>query len=215
MSKKVVVISTSLRANSNSEALAREFVKGAEAVGHEVEYISLKGKSIAFCIGCLACQSKGHCIFNDDALPITEAVLNADVVVWATPIYYYEMAGQMKVLIDRMNSMFPKDYKFREVYFLATAADNGSYTPERALAGLTGWIDCFEKAKLAGSLFCGGVNAAGEISGSSKLQEAYELGLHAQPLTLNDSKKADALRKCEASAFSYCKLIYPTFLSHL
>lgn len=179
MSKKIVVISTSLRANSNSEALAKEFVKGAEAAGHEVEYISLKGKSIAFCIGCLACQSKGHCIINDDALPITEAVLNADVVVWATPIYYYEMAGQMKVLIDRMNSMFPKDYKFREVYLLATAADNGSYTPERALAGLTGWIDCFDKAKLAGSLFCGGVNAAGEISGSSKLQEAYELGLHA------------------------------------
>ena len=156
MSKKIVVISTSLRANSNSEALANEFVKGAEAAGHEVEYISLKGKSIAFCIGCLACQSKGHCIFNDDALPITEAVL-----------------------IDRMNSMFPKDYKFREVYLLATAADNGSYTPERALAGLTGWIDCFEKAKLAGSLFCGGVNAAGEISGSSKLQEAYDLGFKA------------------------------------
>ena len=83
MSKKVVVISTSLRANSNSEALAKEFVKGAEAAGHEVEYISLKGKNIAFCIGCLACQSKGHCIINDDALPITEAVLNADVIVWA------------------------------------------------------------------------------------------------------------------------------------
>ena len=113
MSKKVVVISTSLRANSNSEALAKEFAKGAETAGHEVEYISLKGKNIAFCIGCLACQSKGQCIFNDDALPITEAVLNADVVVWATPIYYYEMAGQMKVLIDRMNSMYPKDYKFR------------------------------------------------------------------------------------------------------
>lgn len=178
MLKKIVVISTSLRANSNSEALAKEFANGAEAAGHEVEYISLKGKNIAFCIGCLACQSKGQCIFNDDALPITEAVLNADVVVWATPIYYYEMAGQMKVLIDRMNSMYPKDYKFREVYFLATAADDGSYTPERALAGLTGWIDCFEKAKLAGSFFCGGVNAAGEVGGSSKLQEAYDLGLH-------------------------------------
>ena len=179
MSKKIVVISTSLRANSNSEALAKEFVKGAEAAGNEVEYISLKDKSIAFCIGCLACQSKGHCIINDDALPITEAVLNADVVVWATPIYYYEMAGQMKVLIDRMNSMFAKAYKFREVYFLATAADDGSYTSERALAGLTGWIDCFEKAKLAGSLFCGGVTAAGEISGSSKVQEAYNLGFKA------------------------------------
>lgn len=88
------------------------------------------------------------------------------------------MAGQMKVLIDRMNSMFSKVYKFREVYFLATAADDGSYTLERALAGLTGWIDCFEKAKLAGSLFCGGVTAGGDINGSSKLQEAYNLGFN-------------------------------------
>ena len=176
MSKKVVVISTSLRTKSNSETLAKEFANGAKDAGNDVEYISLRGKNIAFCIGCLACQSKGQCIFNDDALPITEAVLNADVVVWATPIYYYEMAGQMKVLIDRMNSMFPKDYKFRDVYFLASAADENSYTPKRALAGLTGWIDCFEKAKLAGSLFCGGVTAAGDINGSAKLQESYKLG---------------------------------------
>lgn len=64
MSKKIVVISTSLRANSNSEALAKEFVKGAEAAGNEVEYISLKDKSIAFCIGCLACQSKGTALLT-------------------------------------------------------------------------------------------------------------------------------------------------------
>ena len=105
MSKKVVVISTSLRGNSNSNALAESFANGAKAAGNTVEVISLKGKKIGFCIGCLACQSKGECVIRDDAIEITEKVLNADVVAWATPIYYYEMSGQMKTLIDRMNSI--------------------------------------------------------------------------------------------------------------
>ena len=100
MSKKVVVISASLRTNSNSAALAEQFAKGAKDAGNEVEVISLKGKNIGFCIGCLACQSTGSCVIKDDANEITEKVLNADVVAWATPIYYYEMAGQMKTLID-------------------------------------------------------------------------------------------------------------------
>ena len=111
MSKKVVVISTSLRGNSNSEQLARSFAKGAEDAGNSVEFISLKGKKIGFCIGCLACQSKGECVIKDDALAIEQAVLNADVVAFSTPIYYYEMSGQMKTLLDRMNSLYPKDYR--------------------------------------------------------------------------------------------------------
>lgn len=176
MSKNVVVISTSLRANSNSDALAKRFAEGAREAGNTVEFISLKGKSIGFCIGCLACQSKGECVIKDDAIEITEKVLNADVVAWATPIYYYEMSGQMKTLIDRMNSMYPKEYRFRDVYFMATAAEDEEYVPDRAVAGLQGWIDCYEKAELKGSLFCGGVNDAGDINGNDKLATAYEMG---------------------------------------
>ena len=119
------------------------------------------GKNIEFCKGCLACQQTGNCVIKDDVQEIMDEVLNADVVVWATPIYYYEMSGQMKVLIDRMNPMFSKDYKFREVYFLATAAEDEEYVYEKALSGLNGWIDCFEKAELAGHLFCGGVTMGG------------------------------------------------------
>ena len=176
MSKNVVVISTSLRGNSNSDALAKSFAEGAREAGNTVEFISLKGKSIGFCIGCLACQSRGECVIKDDAIEITEKVLNADVVAWATPIYYYEMSGQMKTLIDRMNSMYPKEYRFRDVYFMATAAEDEEYVPERAVAGLQGWIDCYEKAELKGSVFCGGVNDAGDINGNDKLAAAYEMG---------------------------------------
>ena len=102
--KKVIVISTSLRAGSNSDMLADKFMEGALQAGHEVEKISLIGKDILFCRGCLACQKLGKCVINDDVDAIMQKVLHADVIVWATPIYYFEMSGQMKVLIDRMNA---------------------------------------------------------------------------------------------------------------
>jgi len=174
--KKVIVISTSLRPGSNSDMLADKFVEGAIAAGHDVEKVSLNGKNIQFCKGCLACQKLGRCVINDDVNDIMARVLKADVVVWATPIYYYEMSGQMKTLIDRMNAMYPLDYRFRDIYLLTTAAEDEEHVPARAEAGLTGWIDCYPKCRLAGHLFCGGVNAARDIVDNPKLQAAYELG---------------------------------------
>lgn len=174
--KNVVVISTSLRPKSNSEAMAKSFAKGAEDAGNRVEFVSLKDKQIGFCRGCFACLGTGKCVLADDAVAIEEKVLSADVVVFATPIYYYEMSGQMKTLLDRLNPMYPKDYKFRDVYFLSTAAENEADTSKRAESGLQGWIDCFEKAKLAGSIFCGDVNDGGDIEGNAKLTECYEAG---------------------------------------
>ena len=174
--KRVIVISTSQRSGSNSDQLADKFVEGALSVGNDVEKISLTGKNIQFCKGCLACQKLGRCVIQDDVNDIMAKVVEADVVAWATPIYYYEMSGQMKTLIDRMNAMYPLDYKFRDVYLLTTAAEDEEYVPKRAEAGLTGWIDCYPKSRLAGTLFCGGVNSPNEIEGNNKLQEAFELG---------------------------------------
>lgn len=174
--KRVIVISTSLRQGSNSDMLADKFVEGAKAAGNDVEKVVLAGKEIQFCKGCMGCQRLGRCVIKDDVNDIMVKVKEADVVVWATPIYYYEMSGQMKTLIDRMNAMYPLDYKFRDVYLLTTAAEDEEETPRRAEAGLTGWIDCYPKSQLAGTLFCGGVNEAREIEGNSKLRDAYEMG---------------------------------------
>lgn len=174
--KNIVVISTSLRVSSNSDLLAEEFLKGAESAGHKVEKVELLGTQIAFCRGCFACSKLGQCVIDDDVNDIMKKVMHADVVVWATPIYYYEMSGQMKTLIDRMNAMYNLDYKFREVYLLTTAAEDEEFVPRRAEAGLTGWIDCYPKARLAGTLFCGGVNKPNEIKGNAKLKEAFDLG---------------------------------------
>ena len=172
----VLVISTSLRPTSNSDALAREFARGAAVAGHSVEVVSLRGKKIEFCRGCLACQKTQKCVIKDDAPDIVAKMHNADVIAFATPIYYYEMCGQMKTLLDRANPLYPSDYKFRNIYLLTTAAEDEPQVPQRAVSGLTGWIDCFERARLAGTVFAGGVNDMGEIEGHKALSEAYELG---------------------------------------
>ena len=174
--KKVIVISTSLRAGSNSDMLAEKFAEGAKASGNEVEKISLRGKEIKFCVGCLCCQKTGACVFKDDVPEIMAKVKEADVVCWATPIYYYEMSGQMKTLIDRMNAMYSREYRFRDIYLLTTAAEAEEDTPRRAEMGLTGWIDCYGKSSLKGNLFCGGVNDARDIEGNASLMQAYEMG---------------------------------------
>ncbi len=174
--KKITVISTSLRQGSNSDMLADSFVEGAKAAGNNVRKISLSGKEIQFCKGCLACQKLGRCVIADDVNAIMAEVIDSEVVVWATPIYYYEMSGQMKTLIDRMNAMYPLDYKFRDVYLLATAAEDEESTPKRAVQGLEGWIECYPESRLAGTIFCGGVNNMREIEGNPKLKAAYDLG---------------------------------------
>ncbi|MBP0986430.1 MAG: flavodoxin family protein, partial [Oscillospiraceae bacterium] len=162
MMSRVLVISTSLRAKSNSDILTERLVAGAKDAGHEVEHISLKGKRIGFCIGCLACQKTQKCVIDDDAVMIAEKAKDADTLVFVTPIYYYEMSGQMKTLLDRLNPLYPSDYRFRKVYMLTVAAEEKEYAPERAVSGLQGWVDCFGKAELAGSLFCGGIVDPGE-----------------------------------------------------
>ena len=177
MAKKVLIISTSLRGGSNSDILARECEKGAKEAGHEVEYISLKGKEIKYCIGCLACQTKGVCVLKDDVAYIMEKVKDAEVIVYATPIYYYEMAGQMKTLLDRLNPLYSSDYAFRDIYMIATAAEDEDSAFEKAYSGLKGWVDCFGKAKLKGLVTGGGI-AGPNDAGNHKdtMQKAYELG---------------------------------------
>lgn len=176
MSKNVVVISTSLRSGSNSESLADAFMEGAKAAGHRVEKITLKDKSIAFCRGCLACQKTRRCVICDDAVWIAEKMRCADVIAFATPIYYYEMSGQMKTLLDRANPLFASDCSFGDVYMLTTAADCGASVSERAVEGLRGWIDCFENAALAGTVSAGGLEAPGDVAGHQALREAFDMG---------------------------------------
>ncbi len=177
MSKKILVISTSLRENANSEILADEFIKGALENQNNVEKISLKGKNISFCKGCLACQKLGKCVIDDDVNEIVEKVKEADVLVWATPVYYYTISGQMKTLMDRMNALYSLDYKFRETYLIATAADTPKSAIDGTLNALKCWMSCFGRVRFAG-VICGcGLTSPNEARmHDDYLLEAYNMG---------------------------------------
>ena len=174
--KNVLIISTSPRKGGNSDMLATEFAKGAKEAGNEVDVVNLAGKKIEFCRGCLSCVKTQKCVIDDDAAEVRDKMLHADVIVWATPIYYYCISGQMKTMIDRGNPLYTSDYKFRDIYLLATAAEDEGYVVEGAVKATQGWIDCFEKASLKGVVFAGGVDKKGEIAGHKALAEAYEMG---------------------------------------
>ena len=177
MKKHVLVISTSLRPHSNSQLLAQQFAKGALEAGHQVEEISLQGKDLHFCSGCLTCLNTHHCVIQDDANAIVSSMEQADIICFATPVYYYEMAGQMKTLLDRANSLYTADYRFRDIYLLTASAEEEDSASDGPIQGLKGWIACFEKARLAGVVRGGGASAPGEMP-SNKQEEAYQMGRH-------------------------------------
>ena len=177
MSKRILVLSTSPRIGGNSETLADVFIKGAEEAGHETKKICLYDKKIEFCKGCLGCQTTGKCILRDDAERIIAQMKAMDVLVFATPIYFYEMSGQMKTLLDHTNPLFPAEYEFRDIYLLATSADEEESSMEAAVKGLEGWISCFEKSRLAGVVRGTGADKKGAIEECGEaLSAAYEMG---------------------------------------
>lgn len=175
MSKKVLIISTSLRTQSNSDILARECEKGAIEAGHEVEYVSLKGKILS--IVCLTFIKSGCCILKDDITEIMDKVKKAEVIVYASQIYYYEICDQMKILLGRLNPLYSSDYAFRDIYMIATAAEDEDSTFDKAYNGLQGWVDCFEKATLKGIVMGAGISEASDaLNHKDVLKKAYELG---------------------------------------
>ena len=176
MGKNILILSSSPRKGGNSETLAASFTKGAQDAGNHVETVFLREKQISFCKGCLACLKLGHCVIQDDAVEIAAKMHDADVLVFATPVYYYSVSGQLKTMLDRANPLFGSDYAFTKVYLLATAAENEAETVEGTVKAVQGWVDCFDRCTLAGTVFAGGVNGVGEINGHSALEKTYQMG---------------------------------------
>ncbi len=176
MSRKVLIISTSLRGGSFSESLAHSFEDGAKAAGHDVTFISLKGKNIGYCRGCCSCQDTGKCAIKDDANGIVEAIRASDVVVWATPVYYYGMSGQMKTLIDRSNPLYVSDYAVRDVYLICTAADGDPSAIEGTLEGLRGWVRCLDRTRIAGTFIAGELPIDKSLSGTTYPGSLFDMG---------------------------------------
>ena len=176
MGKQILVISSSPRANSNSESLSEEFLRGAMEKGHCATVIRLKDKKIMPCTGCGYCfQHKGSCTQKDDMQQLQEEMIKADVIVLSSPVYFYSMNGQMKTFIDR-NCFFYESLTGKEVYYIMTAADGRKESLNPAIEGFRGYLSCLPHAKECGIVRGVGAWETGEIQGTDAMKLAYELG---------------------------------------
>lgn len=130
MSKKVLVLSGSFRKHGNSDLLCDEFIRGAKEAGHQVEKIYVNDQKINYCRGCGVCNTTHRCVQKDDMAAVLDKMVNADVIVMATPVYFYTMNGQMKTLIDRTVPRY-EEISGKDFYFIVAAADGSHANMEK------------------------------------------------------------------------------------
>lgn len=174
MTKKVIVLAGSPRKGGNSDTLCNEFIKGAKESGNEVEKIYISDKTIHYCIGCNACQASHTCVQKDDMQEILVKMKEADVIVLATPVYFYSMSAQMKTLIDRSVAMY-LELIDKQFYFIATAAEANEEI-ERTIDSLRGFTDCLPNAQVKGVIYGGNAWQINDIVDMPVMKQAYRMG---------------------------------------
>ena len=176
MNKNVLVISASPRKGGNSDTLCDEFIRGAQESGNHAEKIFLASKNIKYCIGCGVCNTTQKCVQKDDMAEILDKMVEADVIVLATPVYFYTMDAQMKTLIDRTVPRYT-EIQNKDFYFIVAAADTERKMMERTIEGFRGVTqDCLTGAREKGIIYGTGAWQAGEIKGTPAVKQAYEMG---------------------------------------
>jgi multimeric flavodoxin WrbA len=175
MSKKVLILSSSPRKLGNSNELCDRFMEGAVEANHQVEKVVLAEKKINYCTGCYACKKNGRCAQKDDMAQILDSMIATDVIVLATPVYFYTMCAQMKTAIDRTVARYTKITN-KDFYFIVTAADSNKAALERTVEGFRGFTSCLPGAKEKGVVYGAGAWQIGDILTSRAMKQAFEMG---------------------------------------
>jgi multimeric flavodoxin WrbA len=176
MSKRILILSSSPRKHGNPNALCDRFIEGAIEAKHQVEKVVLADKKINYCTGCYACRGNGRCAQKDDMAQILDSMIAADVIVLATPVYFYTMCAQMKTVIDRTVARYTKITK-KDFYFIVTAADSNKAALEPAIEGFRAFTSCLPGAKEKGIVYGTGAWEIGDIVKSRAMKQAYDMGL--------------------------------------
>jgi multimeric flavodoxin WrbA len=176
VNKKVLVLSSSPRRGGNSDLLCDQFLSGAKESGNNVEKIFLRDMKINYCTGCGTCiDRKGKCSQKDDMTDILNKMVEADVIVMSTPVYFYTMCGQMKTLIDRTCARYT-EVSNKQFYFIVTAADDSIHAMERTVEEFRGFTYCLDTPEEKAIIYGVGAWNKGEIKGMPAMEEAYERG---------------------------------------
>lgn len=176
MGKKVLILSGSPRKGGNSDLLCDEFMRGAMESGNQAEKIRVAEKKIAHCSACYYCTShEGACVLKDDMADILQKIIDTDVLVLASPVYFYSINAQLKTVIDRTVARWT-EVKDKDFYYIVTMADKGLASADTTLACFRGYADCFEGITEKGVIIGSGAYEMGEIKNSQALAKAYAMG---------------------------------------
>lgn len=174
--KNVLIVSSSPRRGGNSDLLCDQFLAGAQAAGHQAEKVFLRDCKINYCQGCGVCNNTHCCVQKDDMAALLDKMLQADVIVLATPVYFYSMDGQLKTFIDRTVPRYTQ-ISGKDFYFILSAADENRANMNRTLEALRGFTeDCLDGAREKGVLYGTGAWQKGEVKNLPVFKEAFEMG---------------------------------------
>ena len=176
MGKKVLILSGSPRKGGNSDILCDEFMRGAQETGNEVEKIRVSEKKIAPCSACYYCSTHGGaCVYKDDMAEVLQKMIDADVLVLASPVYFYSIDAQLKTVIDRTVARWTEVAE-KEFYYIVTMADEFHTSADTTLACFRGYADCVEGAVEKGVIIGSGVYEPGKVKNTPAMQQAYQMG---------------------------------------
>ncbi len=187
--KKILIVQGGGRSKGNTAQLADAFRKGAEDAGHSVETVSLLKKEVKGCIGCNACRYGKPCIQKDSFNEMVPMIKEADLLVFASPLYFWTISSRIKAFLERFYCLAQEDpnpplgryekYPVKDCALLMTSADNFFWTFEQAVSyyqfTMVNYIGFHDKGMLlAGG--CGDTNGKPQIEGTGWLEKAYEFG---------------------------------------
>jgi len=172
---KILVLTGSPRKNGNSATLADHFIRGAKEAGHEVVRFDAAFRKVHPCIACNACGMNGPCVFKDDFEFVREHIVDADCVVFATPMYYFGISAQLKAVIDRFYAINGAIHVPKKAVLLMTYANTAASeavpikSHYEVLLNYLGWRD-------AGQVIAPGVWPVGAVRHTDFPEQAYRLG---------------------------------------
>ena len=188
-SKRITVVQGGGRPHGNTAQLVESFARGAREAGHEVEVISLTRRKVRGCLGCNACRYGKPCVQKDDFASMVSAITGSDLLVFASPLYFWTISSKLKVFVERFYGIAEEDpnppkgryerYPVHDAALLMTAADDLFWTFDQAVSyyrfAIVNYIGFHDKGMLlAGG--CGATNGRPAIGQTGHLERAYEFG---------------------------------------
>ena len=181
--KKIAMIRSSPHQNGNTNLLADAFIAGAKQTRNEIIDVNLSKENIKYCQGCYgtsssrSCTKTGICWQTDIMNILLESIRQCDVIVFATPVYFYSVSGQLKVFLDRTVPLYGQQYNFSGIYILSASESCSKSAMDGVIKDIEGWMTCFPGTKLAGVIYGTGILSPGAVKSQRKLlDDATQMG---------------------------------------